>query len=56
MASWISVAAPGFCFGGGKLGQNFIHEFLSIPVLQWPRQNFGSKGRNSAKNVLLKDF
>ena len=24
--------------------KNFIHEFLSIPVLQWSRQNFGSGG------------
>ena len=28
--------------GGGDIGQNFIHEFLSSPVLQWRRQNFGS--------------
>ena len=29
---------------GGNIKQNFIHEFLSSPVLQWRRQNFGSKG------------
>ena len=35
---------------GGELGQNFIHEFLSSPVLQWRRQNFGwGGGENSAK-------
>ena len=26
---------------GGNIGQNFTHEFLSSPVLQWRRQNFG---------------
>ena len=35
--------------GGEKLGQNFKHEFLSSPVLQWPRQNFGSGGRIQQK-------
>ena len=33
---------------GGNIEQNFIHEFLSSPVLQWCRQNFGYGG-NSAK-------
>ena len=47
--------ASGFWFGG-KLGQNFIHEFLSSPVLQWPRQNFGSGGKEFSKNVLIKDL
>ena len=28
-------------FGWGDIGQNFIHDFLSSPVLQWRRQNFG---------------
>ena len=51
----ISVAAPGFWFGG-KLGQNFIHEFLSSPVLQWRRQNFGSGEQKFRKNVLIKNF
>ena len=30
---------------GGNNGQNFIHDILSYPVLQWRRQNFGSGGR-----------
>ena len=29
---------------GEDIGQNFIHDFLSSPVLQWRRQNFGSGG------------
>ena len=36
-----TVAAPGFWFGEGDLGQNFIHEFHSSPVLQWHRHKFG---------------
>ena len=28
----------------GNIGKNFIHEFLSSPVLQWHRKNFGSGG------------
>ena len=39
----------------GNIGQNFIHEFLSRPVLQWRRQNFSSKGTFS-KNVLIEEF
>ena len=42
-------------FGSGDIGQNFIHDFLSSPVLQWRRQNFGSVGTFS-KIVLIKDF
>ena len=41
--------------GGGNIGQNFIHDFLSSPVLQWRRQNFGS-GRHSAKMHSSKTF
>ena len=40
-----SGATPGFWFGG-NIGQNFIHDFLSSPVLQWRRQNFGSGGHS----------
>ena len=29
---------------GENIGKNFMHEFLSSPVLQWLRQNFGSGG------------
>ena len=29
---------------GRNIKRNFIHEFLSSPVLQWRRQNFGSGG------------
>ena len=43
-----------FC-SGGNIGQNFIHEFLSSPVLQWRRQNFGSGG-HSAKMYSSKTF
>ena len=39
----------------GDIKQNFIHDFLSSPVLQWRRQNFGS-GRGFSKNVLFKDL
>ena len=42
-------------FGWGDIGQNFLHDFLSSPVLQWRRQNFGSVGTFS-KNLLIKDF
>ena len=49
--------------GGGNIGQNFIHKFLSSPVLKWRRQNFGSGGHlekmyssktfeNNLKNLL----
>ena len=31
---------------GGDIGQNFIHDFFSSPVLQWRRQNFGSGGHS----------
>ena len=34
-----AVAAPGFWFGRGNIGQNFIHEFHSSPVLRWRRLN-----------------
>ena len=40
---------------GGNIGQNFIHDFLSSPVLQWRRQNFGS-GTHSAKMRSSKTF
>ena len=46
---------PGFWFGGGNIGQNFIYDFLSSPVLQWRRQNFGS-GELSAKMHLSQTF
>ena len=52
---YLTKSAPGFWFDGGNIGQDFIHEFLSSPVLQWRRQNFGS-GRTFSKNVLIKDF
>ena len=39
----------------GEHRQNFIHEFLSSPVLQWCRQNFGSE-KTFSENVLIKDF
>ena len=43
-------------FGSGEyIGQNFIHDFLSSPVLQWRRQNFGSGG-HSAKIHASKTF
>ena len=29
------------------IGQNFIHEFHSNPVLQWHRQNFGQGGHSA---------
>ena len=37
----------------GDIGQNFIYEFLSSPVMQWRRKNFSSGGTFS-KNVLIK--
>ena len=40
---------------GEDIGQNFIHDFLSSPVLQWRRQNFGSGG-HSAKMHLSNTF
>ena len=40
---------------GEDIGQNFIHDFLSSPVLQWRRQNFGSGGQ-SAKLHSSKTF
>ena len=41
---YLTEAAPRFWFGGRKnIRQNFKHEFLSSPVLQWRRQNFGSE-------------
>ena len=44
-----AVVAPGFWFGGGgNIGQNFIHEFHSSPLLRWRRLNFGL-GRHSEK-------
>ena len=57
----LTVAAPRFWFGGrGNIRQNEymnerIHEFLSSPVLQWRRQNFGSE-KTFSENVLIKDF
>ena len=51
---YLTGAAPKFWFVG-NIGQNFIHEFLSSPVLQWRLQNFGSRG-TFIKNVLIKDF
>ena len=38
----------------GDIGQNFIYDFLSNPVLQWRRQNFG--WNTFSKSVLIKDF
>ena len=43
-------------FGWGNIGQNFIHEFLSSPVLQWRRQNFASGEGHSAKIYSSKTF
>ena len=43
---------------GENIGQNFINDFLSSPVLQWRRQNFGSGG-HSAKmhsSITFKKF
>ena len=40
---------------GGNIKQNFIHEFLSSPVLQWRRQKFASGG-HSAKMYSSKTF
>ena len=40
---------------GGNIGKNFIYEFLSSPVLQWRRQNFGSGRGTFSTNVLIKD-
>ena len=34
----------------GNIGQNFIHEFFSSPVLQWLGQNFGSGGHSVKMN------
>ena len=57
---YLTVAAPRFWFGGGGTSdKNFIHEFLSSPVLQWRRQNFGSeKNQNfgSARMYSSKTF
>ena len=40
---YLTGAAPKFWFGGRRnIEQNFIHEFLSSPVLQWRSQNLGS--------------
>ena len=44
-----------FGSGGEDIGQNFILDFLSSPVLQWRRQNFGS-GEHSAKMHSSKTF
>ena len=44
---------------GGNIKKNFIHEFLSTPVLQWRRQNFGSGGDIQHKRThqkLYKNF
>ena len=40
--------------GGGNIGQNFIYEFNSSPVLR--RQNVGSKVGTYSKNVIIKYF
>ena len=40
------MVAPGFWFEE-NIKQNFIHEFLSSPVLQWRRQNLGSIGHSA---------
>ena len=50
-----SGGAKIFVWGRGNIRQNFIHEFLSSPVLQWRRQNFGSE-KAFSENVLIKDF
>ena len=42
-------------WGRGNIRQNFIHEFLSSPVLQWRRQKFSSE-KTFSENVLIKDF
>ena len=47
-------AAPGFWFEGGT-GKNFIHEFLSSPILQWRRQIL-VRGGHSAQMYSSKTF
>ena len=42
-------------WGRGNIRQNFIHEFLSSPVMQWRRQNVGSE-KTFSENVLIKYF
>ena len=50
------TVAPRFWLGGrGNIRQNFIHEFLSSPVMQWRRQNVDSE-KTFSENVLIKDF
>ena len=38
---------------GGNIGQKFINDFRSSPVLQWRRKNFCSGERIFSKNVLI---
>ena len=43
---YLTGTAPKFWFGGRRnIEQNFIHEFLSSPGLQWRSQNLGSGER-----------
>ena len=42
----------------GDIGENFIYDFLSSPVLQWRRQNFGLEyiQQKCTHQRLLKNF
>ena len=42
--------------GGGNIGKNLIHDFLSSAVLQWLRQNIGSAKGHSEKMYSSKTF
>ena len=42
--------------GRRNIEQNFIHEFLSSPVLQWRSQNLGSGETLCIHQRLLKNF
>ena len=39
----------------GNIRKNFIHEFLSSPLLQWRLQDFGWE-KTFSTNLLIKDF
>ena len=54
---YLTGAAPKFWFGGRRnIEQNFIHEFLSSPLLQWRSQNLGSGETLCIHQRLLKIF
>ena len=53
---YLTVTAPRFWFKGRRnIRQNFIHKFLSSPVLQWRRQNFGSE-KTIREKVFINNF